>query len=102
MFVTSVHTEQADAGEILGKQEPVACDCWFTSGGSTMPRLIKYQDGEGGIRSIRNIRVLAAEDKRYCGIPTREYSCLAEENGREYRFTLIFVKEECRWSLIWN
>lgn len=102
MFVTDIHTEQADAGRIRGKQEPAACDCWFTSKGATIPRLVKYQDEAGEIHSIHNIRVMAAEDKRYCGIPTREYSCLAEEGGQEYHFMLIFLKEECRWRLVWQ
>jgi len=101
-FGIGTNTEAADRGEIRGTQEDIACGCWFTSKGNTIPQYIKYRDGEGVIHGISNIRVLYSERQNFCGIPMMTYSCSAEAEGQEYRFTLLFHLEECRWKLMWQ
>jgi len=99
-FGIGVNTENIDAGMLSGKQEDIACDCWFSSSGKTIPRFIKYQDKDGVIHSVRDIHILTSEKKRYCGIPMIEYTCEVAEEGVLYAFTLIFHVEECKWKMI--
>lgn len=101
-FGIGINTEETDAGSLRGKQELVACDCWFTSSGKTIPRFLKYQDMEGVIHSINDIRVHTSERKNYCGIPMIEYVCSCEENGQKYRFKLLFQIQNCIWNIIWQ
>lgn len=101
-FGIGVHTVCPDRGALQGKQENVACDCWFSSTGATIPRLIKFRDAEGGIQCLKDIQVHEMEKLFRCGIPVTEYRCSSLYQGREYRFRLIFHMEECQWKLIWE
>ena len=65
-------------------------------------QLLKYQDEEGQIHTVRSIRVLCREEKHYNGIPTLEYVCRIEEGGYETEIKLIFFLEEHRWAMIKN
>ena len=102
MFGTDTNMQQADRGNIRGRQEEVACDCWFSSTGRTIPRFIKYQDMTGVIHSIHDIRVIESERQIRCGIPVVMYRCVAEEGGRQYRFRLFFHLEDCQWKVVWE
>ena len=62
-FGTDIHMEKADAGSIRGEQKSIAVGCWFTSKGDTSLQLLKYQDEEGQIHTVRSIRVLCREEK---------------------------------------
>ena len=99
-FGTDIHMEKADAGSIRGEQENIAVGCWFTSRGDTSLQLLKYQDEEGQIHTIRHIRVMSREEKHYNGIPTLEYICRIEEGGYEAEIKLLFFLEEHRWAMI--
>ncbi len=99
-FGIGINTEQPDTGKVKGRQQSIACDCWFTSQGKVIPRWIKYEDEEGVIQILPNIRVISSEKKRYCGISMMEYQCSAEVEGREYLFRLLFNYEECTWKLL--
>lgn len=96
------NTQKPDEGELKRTQEEIACGVWFTSKGNTMPRLIKFQDEEGMIRTITNIRILIQEKKQYCGISVWEYRCSTFSNGQEYLFRLYYYPEECKWKISWN
>jgi len=89
-----------ESGVLRGIQKPVACDCWFTSTGKTIPLRIKIMDSEGELHFISDIRVLSSEEKNYCGIKTIEHVCIIAFNNMEYTVKLIFTKEECRWTLV--
>lgn len=101
-FGIGMNTHEGEEGGILGRQEEVACDCWFSSTGYTLPRYIKYQDGKGHIHGITNIRVKESGKKNFCGISFMEYCCQASEGEREYQFVLLFHLEECKWKIIWG
>lgn len=96
-FGIGTNTEPTEAGVIKGKQETVACDCWFTSSGKTIPRFLKYQDAEGVIHKMYDIKVHASNKRNYCGIAMIEYECSCEEQGQEYRFRFLFQPQECQW-----
>lgn len=81
------------------RQMDVACECWFTSRGETMPLAIKFPDENGELVMIREIRVDCAEKKYYCGIPAVEYLCRIPFQGKQMPVRLIFYLEECRWVM---
>ena len=80
----------------------VACGVWFTSTGTAMPKMIKYEDDEGMIRSVGQIHVQTREKKYYCGIPIHEYLGSTVAQGKEYLFRLYYYAEENRWKLSWE
>lgn len=81
------------------RQMDVACDCWFTSRGETMPRALKFPDENGELVMIREIKVDCSEKKYYCGVPAVEYRCRINFRGIEMPVRLIFYLEECRWVM---
>ena len=80
----------------------VACGVWFTSTGTAMPKMIKYEDDEGMICSVGQIHVQTREKKYYCGIPIHEYRCSTVAQGKEYLFRLYYYAEENQWKLSWE
>ena len=46
------NTQNPDEGELKRDLEKIACGVWFTSTGSVMPKLVKYQDEEGLLHTI--------------------------------------------------
>ena len=77
----------------------VACGCWFTSSGRTIPKTIKYEDEDGMIHTIQNIHVLNSEKRRTAGISAMVYDCLMEIEGQEYPLQLYHFQEEGKWEL---
>lgn len=99
-FGIGINTQGTNAGEIRGKQIEIACACWFTSNGKTIPYTIKYQDENGEIQTINEIIVKYLEEKNYSGIPSVEYDCTLFHGEISKQVKLIFFKEECRWVMI--
>lgn len=99
-FGIGVNMEAADAGQVRGRQIPICCDCWFTRDGKGMPRLIKFQDEEGQICTISEIRVLYQETKHYCGLPSVEYVCRVCYRGKVQDVKLLFWPQEQKWFMI--
>lgn len=48
LIITPVN-EYTDAGELQGILQDIACGCWFTQNGKTIPKLICAMDERGGI-----------------------------------------------------
>lgn len=91
---------ETDAGRPRGLQREIACDCWFTTGGRTIPRLIKAMDQEGMVHTLRVDRVLTAEEKNYAGVATVEHICQITRGDRQQTVKLIYRKESCTWTLV--
>ncbi len=89
----------ADAGSVRGTQKKIACECWFTSTGRVMPLMLKLQDEEGEIQTVRDITVHSQEKKKYAGIPSIEYDCTLALHGKKIRVWLIYYQSENRWVL---
>lgn len=98
-FGIGANTLGADAGSVRGTQKNVACECWFTSTGKVMPLMLKIQDENGEIQTIRDITVHSQEKKRYAGIPSIEYDCTLVLGGRNIRAWLIYYQSESRWVI---
>ena len=89
-----------NAGKIKGIQREIACDCWFTSGGKTIPRSIKVMGEDGVIYEFDEIRLLFSENKSYSGIQTVEHVCRININGILETVKLVYTKEECKWIIL--
>lgn len=99
-FGIGIPSRQPDGGRcIRGTQKKVACECWFTSTGRMMPLMLKLEDEDGQIRTIREIRVHSQEQKMYAGVPSIEYDCTLFAWNREIRARLIYYQTESRWVL---
>lgn len=99
MFGIGTNTEGTNRGAIRGTQMEIACECWFTSKGNTMPLMLKFQDDEGIIQTIHDIQVNYSEEKNYAGISSIEYDCTIAYYEKKHLVKLIFFKEECRWIM---
>lgn len=97
-----INTQRPDEGRLPGKLEEIACGAWFTSGGATIPKMIKYQDEEGMIHSISRIHVHKQQQKYFCGIPIQEFCCSTVEEDREYRFRLYYYPQTHCWKISWE
>ena len=72
-FGIGTNTEKANSGFVKGEQHEIACECWFTCSGKTTPIMIKIEDEDGEIRTIRQ--------------------------SQEVPVRLIHYLTECRWVL---
>ncbi len=99
-FGIGIHSQQPDRGTCVRRtQKKVACECWFTSTGAVMPLMLKVEDENGQIRTIREIKIHSHEKKIYAGIPSIEYDCTLFVEDREIRVWLIYYQTESRWVL---
>lgn len=100
-FGIGINCEQTDSGIIRGQLIPIACDCWYTVNGRSIPKMIKLQDEEGEIRTIRNIHTNSFTKKNYSGIPTIEFDCsiYLGESERLQNVKLIFFPSKNCWSM---
>ncbi len=101
-FGIGTNTEKADAGFIKGKQREIACECWFTSKGRVTPLMLKIEDEDGEIRTVRQIQVLTQEEKRYAGVRSLEFDCVITILEQKIDVQLIYYKEENRWTLVYR
>ena len=92
--------QRTEHGMLRGIQREIACECWFTSQGKTIPKIIKVMDEEGIFHTIREIQVLTSEEKNYSGIPTVEHFCKINLGGRMETVKLVFTKESCKWVIV--
>lgn len=98
-FGIGTNSFEADAGSVRGTQKEIGCQCWFTSTGKVIPLLLKIQDENGEIQTIREITVHSQEKKKYAGIPSIEYDCTLVLYGRSIRVWLIYYQSENRWII---
>lgn len=99
-FQIETGTQKGDI-QLKEGREPIACDCWFTSKGTTIPRYLKYQDKESCIHTISDIEIIDCEDQFFAGKPLRVYNCRTIVNNQEYRFKLFFYVEKFKWEILW-
>lgn len=61
--------------------------------------MLKIEDGDGQIQTIRKIKVHSQEKRTYAGIHSIEYDCTLFAWNREIRGWLIYYQSENRWVL---
>lgn len=99
-FGIGTNTHKINSGRLIGNKKSIACQCWFTSKGKSIPLMIKYEDNDGMIQTIKEIEVRYSEKKNYAGIPTIEYGCKIFFQGRTQEIKLIFNQSDCQWFMI--
>lgn len=76
----------------------VACACWFTSSGRTMPLSIKvFESGE--VISIDNITVHSTEERMEKGYCVLRHCCTIVYDGHVRKVVLSYNKGTCRWTM---
>lgn len=101
-FGIGTNAQTADAGFIKGKQREIACQCWFTSKGKVTPLMLKIEDEDGEIRTVRQIQVVSQEEKKYAGVRSLEFDCIITILEQQIDVQLIYYKEENRWVLVYR
>ncbi len=99
-FGIGINAQEANAGEFTGQRKEIACHCWFTQKGGTIPLMIKFEDEDGMIHTVKEIEVLYQEKKNYAGISAIEYSCIMTYGGLRLNVKLMFFQEECKWVMV--
>ena len=46
-FGIGTETAPSNAGKLKGDRKEIACQCWFTSKGDSIPLMIKFIDEQG-------------------------------------------------------
>lgn len=93
-------TDRTESGALRGIQREIACECWFTSRGKSIPKRIKVMDGEGMLHTVDQIQLLTTEEKMYSGVPTVEHLCRINLEGHVETVKLVFTKESCKWAIV--
>lgn len=101
-FGIGTNTQAAVPSPIKGKQREIACQCWFTSKGKVTPLMLKVQDEDGEIRTVRQIQVHSQEEKMYAGVPSIEFDCTITILEQQINVWLIYYKEENKWVLVYR
>lgn len=101
-FRIGTNTQKADSGPVRGKQREIACQCWFTSKGKITPLMLKIQDEDGEIRTVKQIQVHSQEEKMYAGVASVEFDCTITILEQQIGVRLIYYKEENRWVLVYR
>lgn len=99
-YVAEIDGERLDEPAIRGRYHKVAVDCWFTSQGKSIPHRLKYQDQDGVVHMLPEIRILRSERKYYAGILLQKYDCSAIVEGRQQNFLLLYHPGENRWDMV--
>ena len=101
-FGIGTNTQRADSGPVRGKQREIACQCWFTSKGKITPLMLKIQDEDGEIRTVKQIQIHFQEEKMYAGVASVEFDCTITILEQQIGVRLIYYKEENRWVLVYR
>ncbi len=89
-----------DSGEVRGKMYHIACLSWTTSDGRMTPVTFKFEDDNGDIQTVRDIRIRSSEEKHYSGIASWEYACEAIIGGLVREFQIICYLEATKWVMV--
>ena len=98
-FGIGTNTESPRTNKLIGEQREIACQCWYTKSGKETPLMIKIEDEDGEIRTIKQIQVLSQERKNFCGIPAEYFDCVITILGKQMDVQLIHYLTESRWVL---
>lgn len=98
-FGIGTNTEGTNAGTMKRVQRNVACLTWFTANGTMYPKILKLEDEDGMITTVKDIRTNSVEEKNYSGIPSLEYDCIIVLHGFEIPIKLVYFKEACKWVI---
>ena len=99
-FLVTAQEEQLQEKAVKGQYQKVAVGCWYTSSGRSIPMMIKFEDSEGCLQEIRDIRVIKFEKKYYAGILLQRFECSSTVEDREYMFTLLYHSDSGIWDLV--
>ena len=80
------------------KRVPVACDCWFTSTGRTIPKLFCYEDEYGVRHTVDEIQVIKSERRKVSGSSIMVYDCEVMLHEHQCPMQLYYCLTEGTWG----
>lgn len=98
-FGIGTNSQEANAGAVRGEQKEIACECWFTSTGKMIPKMVKVQDDDGVVHKITRIQVHSQAKKNYAGTPSVEFDCTLIVLNQQLPARLIYYQMENRWVM---
>lgn len=84
---------------LIGTQEDIACQRWFTNIRKIMSPMLKVKDEDGENRMIKEITVHSKEPKRYAGNSSIEFERALWIGEQRIRANLILYLTQIRWVL---
>lgn len=99
-FTVGMEREKLREEMIRGVPHKVAADCWFTSTGKMIPRMVKYEDPAGNRHLLKGIEVLKTDKKYYAGILLHRYDCRTVADAHIQNFILCYHPEDNTWDMI--
>lgn len=82
--------------KILAK--PIRVIACFFPGEFPLPYKFKIEEDEVRIE-VKVDKILLVEEQMLAGIASIVYTCQSCINNQEKRYTLKYIKQECRWEL---
>lgn len=98
-FVVTVQEDKPEELPVKGKRYRVAVGSWSTSAGCLTPKIIRYQDDEGVIRTVR-IHVESRDQKCYAGVQLQCFGCWTVIYGMRREFILLYHPLEGTWDMV--
>lgn len=87
--------------EIQGVRIPIAVMSWTTSTSKIIPILIKYEDKDGMLQTIKIFKVSQIDQKKYFGEYCQVFQCQAVIDDIIHSFRVIcFYGESLKWEMV--
>ena len=85
---------------VIGQYHKVAVGCWFTASGRSIPKIVKYEETDGSLRTLNDIHIIKSEQKYYSGVLSRKYVCRSIVDRIETEFILLYHPESGIWHMV--
>ena len=76
----------------------VACECWFTSTGRTIPKLFCYEDEYGVRHTMDKIQVIKSEKRSVSGNSIMVFDCEVMIHDHQSPMQLYYYITEGTWE----
>ncbi len=97
----SLYGQQGCDHEIQEVRIPIAVMAWTTSTSKIIPILIKYEDENGMLQTIKNFKINKIDQKKYFGEQCQVFYCQAVIDDVIRLFRVIYYYgESLKWEMI--
>ena len=79
---------------VIGQYHKVAAS------GRSIPKIVKYEETDGSLRTLNDIHIIKSEQKYYSGVLSRKYVCRSIVDWIETEFILFYHPESGIWHMV--
>ncbi len=83
-----------------GIRIPIAVMSWTTTNCKVIPLILKIQDNDGVVHTVKSIHVCYNEKKKYYGQWCWVFDCRTTEPYCPSVFRLIYYTEDVKWEMV--